>query len=290
MRVAALAITGLLAVLPPQQFRSNVNTVEVYATVVDSNGRLVPDLTAEDFEIRDNGRPQKIDVFAQGTQPITIAVMVDESPSVDLARPRLEAAVQEFSRRFLPGDRGTLGAFSHLVRIERGLHESLTPLIANVFGGRPRFPSGTALWDALDEARDAVRTEPGRRVVLMLTDANDNCSLTDPVQVVTRIVREGTMVYAIGVRGTTGLPSTDLRTVTRDSGGFYFELKPADDLAATFGRVADELHRQYVIGFTPASLDGKVHELEVRAKRRGLTVRSRRFYIAEPRGAPEAGR
>ena len=284
MRLAALLLAGALAVLPAQQFRSNVNTVEVYATVVDSGGRLVPDLTAADFEIRDNGRLQTIDVFAQGTQPITIAVMVDESPSVDLARPRMESAVEEFSRRFLPGDRGTLGAFSHLVRIERGLHESMTPLIANVFGGRPRFPSGTALWDALDEARAAVRTEPGRRVVLMLTDANDNCSLTDPVDVVTRIVREGTMVYAIGVKGTTGLPATDLRTVTRDSGGFYFELKPDDDLAATFARVADELHRQYVIGFTPASLDGKVHELEVRAKRRGLTVRSRRFYIAEPRG------
>ena len=290
MRLAALLLASVLAVLPAQQFRANVNTVEVYATVVDSGGRLVPDLTSDDFEIRDNGGVQKIDVFAQGTQPITIAVMVDESPSVDLARPRLEAAVEDFSRRFLPGDRGTLGAFSHLVRIERGLSGSLSPLVSKVFGGRPRFPSGTAMWDALDEARDAVRTEPGRRVVLMLTDANDNCSLMDPAQVVTRIVREGTMVYAIGVRGKTGLPATDLRAVTRDSGGYYFELNPSDDLATTFARVADELHRQYVIGFTPAALDGKVHELEVRAKQRSLTVRSRRFYIAEPRGGSEQAR
>jgi hypothetical protein len=72
--------------------------------------------------------------------------------------------------------------------------------------------------------------------------------------------------------------------VTRHSGGYYFELQRDDDLAATFRRVADELHRQYAIGFVPATLDGKTHSLSVKTTRPGLTVRSRRTYVAATAG------
>jgi VWFA-related protein len=110
------------------------------------------------------------------------------------------------------------------------------------------------------------------------------------------------MVYSIGLRGRVpvlvpvgGLPSTTLsKTVWRadsepdpgltmlatDSGGRYFELQPQDDLSATFARVADELHRQYEIGYRVPSFDGKLHTIEVKVTRPGLTVRSRRGYVA----------
>lgn len=75
-------------------------------------------------------------------------------------------------------------------------------------------------------------------------------------------------------------PDPGLREVAFDSGGGYFELRTTDELGETFARVADELHRQYLLGFTPANLDGKTHMLEVRVKDSTLTVRARRSYVA----------
>jgi Ca-activated chloride channel homolog len=277
---SVLAAVAALLLLPQQTFRSGVNVVPIYATVVDRSGRFVPDLTAADFEVTDNGRLQQITVFESGTLPIRMALMVDESPSVLASSDRMVAAVQEFAKRFLPGDRATIGAFSHVIRLSPELSDTPASVIAGLWTGRPRFPSGTALWDALDAARNALSAEAGRRVVLVLTDADDNCSVLLPEEVIARLEREGTMVYAIGIKGNAGLPVRELRDVTRDSGGFYFELKNDDDLAATFARVADELHRQYLVGFVPPVVDGKPHQIELKSKRSGVTVRARRTYVA----------
>src|SRR4029453_19099701 len=76
-------------------------------------------------------------------------------------------------------------------------------------------------------------------------------------------------------------PDPGLREVAVESGGGYFELRATDELAHTFARVADELHRQYLLGFTPQNLDGKTHRLEVRPKDSSLIVRARRSYVAE---------
>jgi Ca-activated chloride channel homolog len=73
-----------------------------------------------------------------------------------------------------------------------------------------------------------------------------------------------------------------LKVVAEETGGGFFELTKKDELGPTFTRVAQELHSQYVIGFSPAALDGKIHKLEVRVKRPGLTARSRKSYVATP--------
>ena len=77
-------------------------------------------------------------------------------------------------------------------------------------------------------------------------------------------------------------PDRGLRSVAEETGGGYFELTKKDDLGPTFTRVAQELHSQYVLGFSPESLDGKVHKLDVKVKRAGLTVRGRKSYVAAP--------
>jgi VWFA-related protein len=283
MKTVLVALSGLL-LIQQQVFRSGVTVVPIYATVVDRSGRFVPDLTAADFEVIDNGRPHEITVFESATLPIRMALMVDESPSVVASSDRMIAAVQEFAKRFLPGDRATIGAFSHVIRLSPELSDQPASVVRGLWTGRPRFPSGTALWDALDAARDALKNEAGRRVVLVLTDADDNCSVLLPENVIANLERDGTMVYAIGIKGNAGLPVRELRDVTRDSGGYYFELKNDDDLVSTFARVADELHRQYLVGFVPQVVDGKVHQLELKSKRSGLTVRARRTYVAAAAG------
>ena len=80
-------------------------------------------------------------------------------------------------------------------------------------------------------------------------------------------------------------PDRGLRRLAEETGGGFFELKKKDELGPTFTRVAQELHSQYVLGFSPETLDGKVHKLEVRVKRPGLTARGRKSYVAAPASA-----
>ena len=130
----------------------------------------------------------------------------------------------------------------------------------------------------------------GRRVVLVFTDGEDTASKTGFRTVLDRARDEEVMVYSIGleseffngVRVQRSRPSRDLRKISDETGGGYFELKKSDQLAPTFTRVAQELRSQYLLGFTPAALDGKPHRLEVRLKRPGLTARARKSYIAIP--------
>ena len=95
------------------------------------------------------------------------------------------------------------------------------------------------------------------------------------------------MIYAVGLRSdyfngsrqVRSKPDSGLKRLAEETGGGYFELDKTSDLAPTFTRVAQELHSQYVLGFTPALLDGKVHRISVKAKT-GMTVRARRSYLA----------
>ena len=84
----------------------------------------------------------------------------------------------------------------------------------------------------------------------------------------------------VGVRVVRSRPSRDLRKISEETGGGYFELSQTADLAPTFSRVATELRSQYLVAFTPLALDGKVHKLEVRVNRPGMTVRARKSYLA----------
>ena len=77
-------------------------------------------------------------------------------------------------------------------------------------------------------------------------------------------------------------PSRDLRKISDETGGGYFELLKTADLAPTFSRVAQELRSQYLIGFAPVALDGKVHKLDVKVNRPGMIVRARKSYLAAP--------
>ena len=104
------------------------------------------------------------------------------------------------------------------------------------------------------------------------------------------------MVYAIGlsvsyfngVRQVSSRPDRSLRRIAEETGGGYFELEKSDALASTFTRVSTELRSQYLMAFTPETLDGKVHKLDVRGKRPGITVRARKSYSAS-RPPPPTG-
>jgi Ca-activated chloride channel family protein len=319
------SVAGAVAVLAGQTqgpIRSGAETVAVYATVADATGRLVTDLTRDDFEVLDNGKPQPLTIFTSDTQPITIVVMLDRSESMRANFRLVEAAADEFVRRLLPGDRARLGSFATRIQVDprdfTGDRAELTEILRTEL--QPAGP--TPLWNAIGVGITALARQDGRRVVLVFTDGVDrpfngssrNLSLRD---VTRRAEAENVMVYGIGLairmsfpgRGGRGYgggfggygggggrggmrtieqgPDPGLAKLSAESGGGYFELTTTNDLGSTFARVADELHRQYGLGFVPAKLDGKRHDLEVRVKRPGLVARARRSYIA-PRQPPRS--
>jgi len=284
--IAAVGVTSLIlspvARTASQQqpvFRGTVQTVPVYATVTDASGAFVTDLTAGDFEVDDNGLRRPITVFKRDLQPITVAILVDRSPSLFPVVTRLQDVAGAFARRLIDGDRACLGTFSQVVSLEPALTNDVDALIRH-FGDDVPWPAGTAMWDAIEAGRAALEREGGRRVILIVTDAADNCSRGDVDTIRTRIQVDGVMVYAVGQRGREGIDLGALTALARATGGWAFELRPADDVAAVAQRIADELHRQYVLGFSPRALDDTTHRIDVKVARRGLTVRARRSYFA----------
>lgn len=225
-------------------------------------------------------------------QPITIAVLLDRSPSLFGEIDRTQGTVREFLHRLIPGDRATLGFFSHVVTLNSSLSDDAEVLLGRLGDDAP-FPAGTALWDAIEAGRAALAAESGRRVILVVTDAADNCSRDEIADVRRRPERDGMLLYAIGVRGKEGLQTAELESTARATGGWYEELKPAEDLSAAMQRLADELHRQYLLSFRPRVLDGRTHRLEVSLATgpghtldsdRGITIHARRLYVATPQG------
>jgi Ca-activated chloride channel family protein len=278
---------GLTASAQQPTFRSDTRTVALYATVTDAQKRLVANLTQEDFEILDNDKPQTIDLFVNEVQPITVVVMLDTSASMTGNLKLLEQAAEQFLIRLLPGDKGMVGAFndkieffpSHFTNDRDRLIEALREL---------DYGNPTRLYDAVAASMDRLFKIEGRRVVLVFTDGDDTGSRENMSSVLDRARENEVMIYGIGLRSDyfngsrqiRSKPDSGLRRLAEETGGGYFELEKTTDLAPTFTRVAQELHSQYVLGFTPTILDGKIHRLLVRSKRPGMTVRARRSYIA----------
>jgi VWFA-related protein len=289
--LAAVAVVSIPAhsqdAQKPPVFRSGVSTVSVYATVRDREGRFATDLARDEFEIRVGGRPHEIVVFSAESQPITVCLLLDMSGSVMHRILRLRDGSLHFIKALTPVDRARIGTFGSEIFIsplltgdqavlERVLREELWP------GGM------TPLWGALGAALDSLAGESGRRVILILTDGAAAGTLAGyPAQfghVADHVIDDGFLLYTIGIRSSALDPvDKDLTYLVDRSGGARFQLSDNDNLEETFTRVADELRRQYLIGFVPqAGLTGR-QRIDVGVTRPGHRVQARKEFMAEAR-------
>ena len=293
--VASLLAAAVVLSMPADaQIRVTTQTVPLYVTVTDKDRRLVPGLLREDFEVYDNGKLQTLTNFDNEPTPITAVVMLDTSGSMTLALDFVKQAAEQFMLRLLPEDKAKIGAFNDKLEIhpEEGLpftsnRDQLIRLMKELDFGYP-----TRLFDAVDYGIEQLQGIQGRKVVVVFTDGEDTSSKTGSGDVLDRARAEDVMVYSIGLeneyfdgsRRVRTSPDRGLRRLSDETGGGFFVLKfkEKDALGTTFTRVAQELHAQYVLGFTPETLDGKVHELEIKVKRPGMTPRARKSYVASP--------
>jgi Ca-activated chloride channel family protein len=276
----------------PQQptFRSKPNvTVPLFVTVLDLERRLVPGLVKEDFAIFDNEKPVELSLFDNEVRPITVVVMLDTSGSMTLNIEFLKQAAEQFVIRLLPQDKARVGAFNDKVEIDASFTNDRDALISSI--KELDFGNGTRLWDGVDVSLDALEGVEGRKVIVVFTDGDDTASKTSSGKVLDRARLTETMIYAIGLESVyqpAGMarvrtrPDRGLRRLSDETGGGYYEFKKTEELGPAFTRVAQELHSQYLLGFTPTQLDGKVHKLEVKMTKPGMTARARRSYVASP--------
>jgi len=278
--LVGILLTGLVnlnARQEPQVFRSKVDLVPVFVTVTNADGSFAKGLTRDDFTVLDNRTPQEITSFSSEAQTISVSVILDTSGSMAGALPRVFSAARAFLDKLTPEDRAMVGSLFFvgppLTADKSRLGTSLDML--------PRDP-GSPVYAAIDRSLTALKPESNRRVIVIYSDGkNQNTGpfrATTADQLLSRVETEGVMVYAIGFEGAS--ISGAVRNIARRSGGRATELKGTDDLSTTLAGVADELHQQYLLGFTPAAFDGQVHKIEVRVQKPDLTVRARETYAA----------
>ncbi|MFI5177292.1 MAG: VWA domain-containing protein, partial [Vicinamibacterales bacterium] len=266
-------------------------------------------LQREDFEVYDDGRLQALTNFELGLQPITAILMVDTSDSMTLNIELAKAAAEQFVIRMLPGDKVRVGSFSDAITISPEFTSDRDVLLRDIEErlhlGRP-----TRLWDAVDQTMTDLAPLGGRRILVLFTDGEDTYSKRRAADVFDRARSDELMVYTVQFRSTlfarrhevSVLPAPSWKTALSDdvgrnppageglrqlasrTGGGSFVLIANDDLGATFTQMTGELHYQYVLGFTPQKLDGKIHGLEVKIRNRSkLVVRARASYLAARR-------
>jgi Ca-activated chloride channel family protein len=300
-------------------FKAGNRTVAVYATVAGADGRLIPDLPRDAFTVTDNGKVQPLTLFASEIQPITVVMLLDRSTSMRANFTVVEKAAEAFVAAMLPADKARIGSFSNRIQIDPREFTASHDELLEILRRELQEEGPTPLWNAVNVGITDLLHQQGRRVVLVFTDGADrpltfsanNSSLKD---VMKRADEEDVMVYAIGLAGHEGgggfrpsgggsgrgghrggmgrgrggsmrggagdKPDEGLPKIATATGGGYFELTSTSDMAATFSRIADELHHQYAIGFSPELLDGKMHRLDVSVAASSVTVRARRSYLA----------
>lgn len=271
----------------------DVDLVSLLFAVTDEGDRFLTGLGREDFEVFEDGARQEIrDFDAETDLPLTVAVVIDVSGSIrEQLRFEQESAIEFFYATIEPSrDRGMLVTFDSAVEVLEEFTNRPDELAESVT--RIRAGGGTALYDALFTAigdRMAAERE-GRRVVILISDGDDNASRVSLTETLELAQRNDVTVYAISTNGTTrGGRSDDqkrgdrtLETFADETGGrayFPFQLT---DLAVNFREISEELRSQYVLTYVPTNTrrDGTYRRIEIRPRGRDHQVKARPGYYA----------
>ena len=257
-------------------FSSRVEAVRVDVLVVDQ-GRAVPDLTAADFELRDNGVPQEVTSVTRGDAPVSVVLALDVSKS--MAGPRLDdlhAAGQALLGGLRSGDRAGIVAFSHVVTQPAPITADLAvvrrALEATTAGG------DTALVDATQAALVLGEAEVGRSLVVVFSDGVDTASFLPEDRVLEAARRANAVAYGVWAGG--AAKPAFLRALTEATGGRLLDAADGPGLRQAFVDVLGEARQRYLLAFTPTGVAaGGWHTLSVKVKTRRATVRARPGYF-----------
>jgi Ca-activated chloride channel family protein len=288
--IAALSVVGCAIVWAQAgPFRSRVDIVQVTVAVTDANGRLITGLTQGDFQVFEDGVEQTITQFTDKRVPVSLGMLLDASDSM---RGQAVVDARDAFDRFvgdllLTEDEVFVATFNHMPRL---LTKWTTPPMSLRGRLNELKPSGgTAIYDALaDTSRLFEQRVNLRAAMIVVSDGADTASDRSLLQTIEVIRRNDAFVYAIAIDAPDGRESTRvnpeaLRDITSLTGGYTEVVKSAGDLGPATERIAEELNKQYTIGYSSSKPpDGSWRPLRVRVRTGGYFVRARRGYFAPP--------
>ncbi len=257
---------------PGTTFKVNVKLVNVFTTVTDSGGSPVSSLKEEDFQVFEDGAPQKIAVFHRESElPLSIVVAIDTSLSTRTDQKLELESARRFAHAILrPIDGISLFQFSEIV-------DQVTPFTSDmrvIDRAINHIHSGaaTALYDALYLGSDALLTRRGRKVMVVITDGGDTVSKTSYQQAVREAQQAEVILYSIIIVPIESSAGRDiggehaLIQLSRDTGGKYFYASGLEQLDAAFRKISDELRTQYLIAYYPSArlADSDYRRIEIK--------------------------
>jgi Ca-activated chloride channel family protein len=275
--VAVLLLSGPdLASYQKRSFSSGTLGVRVDVLVTDGS-KPVGGLAASDFELRDNGVLQTIDVLDASDVPVNAVLALDTSASTAGRRQRdLIAAGEALLDGLRSGDRAALTTFSHAVLPRIALTSDLAAVREQL---RRIAPSGeTAIMDGTYVALTETLSQSGRSLVVVCTDGYDTSSWLQPEEVLESAKRSSAVIYAVTAAEARRRPT--LKDLTDATGGHMMAVAANGDLRGAFQKILQDFRSRYILSYSPQGvpIDG-FHRLDVRVKRRGLTVKARPGYI-----------
>jgi Ca-activated chloride channel family protein len=258
-------------------FSSRIELIRVDA-LVTRNGTPVAGLGPDDFEVRDNGVPRKVDLVSFDEIPLNVVLALDMSASLDAKRlDHLRSAGKMLLNGLKETDQAALVTFSHLVSGGAPLTSDFDHIRAAL--DETAASGQTSLIDATFTGTMIGESDVGRSLLLVFSDGVDSASWLTADAVLDTAKRSDIVVYGVEV-GQRRL--SFLRDLSAATGGRLIEIESTEHLDATFRRILEEFRHRYLISFSPQGVsDGGWHELDVRVKGRGLTVRARPGYLSE---------
>lgn len=287
--LAALSIAPAAA-----QFRSDTRLVVIHASVSDHKGKLVTDLNQNAFRVYENGQEQRVKLFRREDIPVSLGIIIDDSGSMSSKRARVEAAALSLVRNSNPEDEVFVVNFND----EAFLDVPFTSDIHKMEQGLARIDSrgGTAMRDAISMSIDYMNknARKDKKVLLVITDGNDNASTVNLERVVAKANQSDTLVYAIGLfaeeeKREAAKARTALKLLTTETGGLAFYPKDVSEVQQIAVDIAHDIRNQYTIAYEPQlqALDGSYRQIRVIVDAPGKpTVRTRNGYYATPAMQP----
>lgn len=300
-----------------ETLKVNVNVVQLFFNVKDKRGALIPGLTKDVFEVREDGAPQTIKYFAaESNLPLTLGILIDSSGSqrnvLDMEKEvggaflkqiltdkdlafvidfNVDSSLaQDFTR-----DVSRLQKAMNSVKINSGV---TMPTLPGAGGGPVPTAAtrGTVLYDAVYlSSHDMLAKEVGRKAMILLTDGQDEGSQLKLQDAIEAAQKADSIVYVLlcadrgfyGIQGGFYSGEGDMRKLTEQTGGRVINVgNKFDKLREAFDQIAAELRSQYNIGYTPtnAKLDGTYRKLEIKYKENDkYKIQARAGYYAGKR-------
>ena len=289
--VAAVIGAATLVNAQGQRIRSGVELVSLNVTVTDGGGKYVTDLTEEEFEVYEDGARQKLTFFSRTQQPISLALLLDTSASMDERMGVAQEAAIGFARQLRKDDQAEVIDFDSQVRILQAFTSDAATLEKAI---RQTTPNGsTSLYNAiyislkeLKKVRASVSSDIRRQAIVLLSDGDDTSSLIEFEEVLDLAKRSETAIYAIGLRaGEVARREFKeaefvLKQLANETGGRAYFVTDARELQKIYQTIWDELSSQYALAYSSVNpkRDGAWRRIQVRLSRPNAAARTKLGY------------